>query len=282
MPVPRKISDFKPLFTNLAQSSHFQVIFGGLPQPLLEYLYKRGVDARFISSDLGLLCFSAALPTASLGTANISGNYMGIQEKIAHTRIYSDITLEFYVDKEYKVVKFLEHWMEFIASGSHNPVGAKPLAGNLDLGKKNYFIRMQYPDYYKAESAKIIKFDRDYQREIEYNFIGMFPSNMSSIAVNYNASQILTASATFSIDRYIAGKKFTLDFDRRRNNNLNPINNINDQKSQASLQEIFTNIEKGQKFTYDSAGKINFNLKGTELLSSYNSKNVIGEYTASI
>ena len=29
--------------------------------------------------------------------------------------------MEFYVDKDYKVIKFLEHWMEFMNSGSFNP-----------------------------------------------------------------------------------------------------------------------------------------------------------------
>ncbi len=274
MPTPRKISDFKPLFTNLAQSSHFQVIFGGLPQPLLEYLYNRGIDSRFITNDLGLLCFSAVLPTTSLSTTNISGNFMGIQEKIAHTRIYPDITLEFYVDKDYKVVKFLEHWMEFISSGSHNPVGTPALVNNLDLGKKNYFIRMQYPDYYKAETAKIVKFDRDYAKEIEYNFVGMFPSNMSSISVSYTSSQVLTASATFSIDRYIAGRRLSLDFEQRINNNLNPSNSTENQVG--DIQEIFKNIENGRKFEYDSAGKLNFDTSN-ELLSA-NVNNVISQY----
>lgn len=210
MPRPRKISDIKPLFTNLAQSSHFLVRFGGLSPELLSYLRKKGVDSSFIREDVGLLCFSAQLPTSSLATAEITGNFMGIQEKFAHTRIYSPINLEFYIDKQYKTVKFLEHWMEFIASGSHNTIGLPGENKQINQNITNYFSRMQYPTYYKTNATRIFKFDRDYKNYLEYNFVGLFPLNMSSIQVGYNASSILTASVTFQYDRYIPGKTYTI------------------------------------------------------------------------
>ena len=37
--------------------------------------------------------------TTNFATANITGNFMGVTEKFAHTRQYSQIGLEFYVDK---------------------------------------------------------------------------------------------------------------------------------------------------------------------------------------
>jgi len=211
VPRPRRISDIKPLFTNLAQSSHFLVRFGGLSPELLSYLKGRGVDSSFIREDVGLLCFGAQLPTTSLATAEITGNFMGIQEKFAHTRIYSPINLEFYVDKQYKTVKFLEHWMEFIASGSHNTIGLAGENQKINQNVTNYFSRMQYPTYYKTNATRIFKFDRDYRNYLEYNFVGLFPLNMSSIQVGYNASNILTASVTFQYDRYIPGKTYAID-----------------------------------------------------------------------
>ena len=68
MATPRRISDIKPLFTNLAQTSHYQVLFGGLPSQLISYLGNRGVDSRFIVEDAGLLCFNASLPTSQFAT----------------------------------------------------------------------------------------------------------------------------------------------------------------------------------------------------------------------
>jgi hypothetical protein len=100
---PRRISDIKPLLTNLAQTSHYEVQFGMLPPELMFYLSRRGINPRFIAESAGLLCYSAVLPTTSLGSFTIDGNYMGVQEKFAHSRIYSEITLDFYL----KGLKFI-------------------------------------------------------------------------------------------------------------------------------------------------------------------------------
>ena len=207
-PRPRKISEFKPTFSNLAQSSHYQLIFGGLSFPLRQHLAIRGVDSRFIGETAGLLCSSAVIPGSSLGTADIAGNFMGVQEKMAHTRIFTQIDLEFYVDKDYKTMKFLEHWTEFISSGS----GENP-------GDRGYYFRMQYPDDYKCDRTKIIKFDRDYRQSIEYTFFGMFPIAFNSTPVSYAGSDILRATVSFNYDRYVAGKVSSLDYARKSDNN---------------------------------------------------------------
>lgn len=212
------ISQIKPLITNLAQSSHYQVIFGGLPNELLQYLSIRGIDSSFIAENAGLLCSSASLPTSSLGTKLIDGNYTGIQENFATYRAYSDITLEFYVDSNYKSLIFLETWIEFISSGSHNNINGVTAAVRQSVD--GYFIRMQYPDYYKSNTTRIIKFDRDYKREIEYQFIGLFPYAISQIPVSYGASEVLKVSASFKYDRYIAGRALSINYFQGDVNNI--------------------------------------------------------------
>jgi hypothetical protein len=252
---PRRISDIKPLFTNLAQTSHYEVKFGTMPPELQTYLLRKGVSSRFIAEDAGLLCYSAVLPTTSLMTANISGNFTGITENFAHTRQYDSISLDFYVDKNYQTLKFLECWMEFIASGSTNPIGLTDENAPISTNVNNYFIRMQYPEYYKANSVKIIKFDRDYNREIEYNFRGLFPSSISSIQVSYISSDTLKMSATFQYDRYIAGRATSLSQLVGDNNNINPNNpqasqsNIN---SIQSLDDINKKIIDSQKQVFNT------------------------------
>ena len=194
MVLPRSISSVKTLFGNLAQSSHYEVQFGGLPLDLSNFLLTKGISSFFTGSDFGLLCFSASLPTSSFAITEVSP-FIGLREKIAHTRIYSNITLEFYVDSNYNSLKLLEHWMDYISSGSvQNPIS------------NDYFIRMQYPSTYKSDQTRIIKFDRDYRVELEYTFRGLFPTAISSIPVSYGASEILKVSATFEYDRYICGK----------------------------------------------------------------------------
>jgi hypothetical protein len=206
---PRRISDFKPTFTNLAQTSHYQLIFGGLPLGLRQHLNVRDIDYRFITETSGLLCNRAVLPGAAMATADIRGNYTGVVEKMAHTKVFTDITLEFYVDNEYKSLKFFEHWLEFIANGSGE-----------DQSRKDYYFRMEYPDDYKTYQTKIIKFDRDYNKEMIYNFYGLFPKALNSTPVKYEGSEALKATVLFTFDRYSAGKYSSYDRYRGAYNNL--------------------------------------------------------------
>ena len=145
---PRKIGDFKSKIGHVAQTSHYQVFFDGLSGSLFSHLASKGVDKRFISERAGLLCNSASIPGSTLGTSDIFGNFTGVQEKFAHTRIFTELVLDFYVDADYKMIKFLEHWIEYIASGSE-------IAGSSKVDKSSpaYFYRMRYP---RGDSLSLI------------------------------------------------------------------------------------------------------------------------------
>lgn len=214
MPFPRSISSVKSLFGNLAQTSHYEVQFGGLPNELSTFLLTKGITPFFAGGDFGLLCFSASLPTSSFATAEVSP-YIGIREKIAHTRLYTNISLEFYVDSNYNTLKLLEHWMDYISSGS----SANPISND-------YFIRMQYPSTYKSDQTRIIKFDRDYRREIEYTFRGLFPVSISSVPISYGTSDVLKVAATFEYDRYITGRTTSISVYSGTSINNDPINRV--------------------------------------------------------
>lgn len=189
----KKIQDVVGLF-NLAQTSHYQVIFGGLPPALITYLVSKGITSNFISEDAGLLCYSATIPTTKFATADIFGNYTGVTEKFVHTRMYDPITLEFYVDSRYRIVRMFEYWMEFISSGS-----------GVNQTSPAYFYRIKYPEEYKANSTSIVKFDRDYNNGMAYTFYGLFPMAMSSPSISYQSSDTLKLSVTFNYERYIVG-----------------------------------------------------------------------------
>ena len=209
---PKKISEFKPLLTNVAQTSHYQVFFDGLSPSLFSFLGSKNVDRRFITDNSGLLCSSASIPGSALATSDIFGNFTGVQEKFAHTRIFSEISLEFYVDKDYKMIKFFEHWMDYISSGSE-----KRRITSFSKASPGYFYRMRYPrgnSGYKCDKTKIVKFNIDYQKEIEYTFIGMFPINLASTPVQYGNSDVLKVNCTFNYERYIAGESTNLSIRR--------------------------------------------------------------------
>jgi len=205
---PKKISEFKPILTNVAQTSHYQVFFDGLSPDLFTFLGQKNVDRRFITENSGLLCSAASIPGSALATSDIFGNFTGVQEKFAHTRIFSEMSLEFYVDKNYKMIKFFEHWMNYISSGSE-----KRRITSFSKASPGYFYRMRYPkgnSGYKCDKTKIVKFNVDYRKEIEYTFIGMFPINLASTPVQYGNSDVLKVNCTFNYERYIAGESTNL------------------------------------------------------------------------
>jgi len=103
--------------------------------------------------------------------------------------------LEFYVDNEYKALKFLEHWMEYITGGS----GAEQM-------DNAYNFKLNYPLDYRSQSTKIIKFEKNYKQSLEYNFRGLYPVALDSTRVQYQNSNVLKASCAFAYDRYICGK----------------------------------------------------------------------------
>ena len=198
-PRPRGISDIMPKLQNVAQTSQFLVKFVVPRGDCRRFLRQKGINDRFIADNVGLLCSDAVLPGSAMATLNTAGDYQGVVERFAHTRNFTQINFDFYVDNEYKSLKFLEHWMEFISSGSI-----------ADPSSDTYHFKMKYPDEYKSNDTRVVKFERNHSQFLEYRFIGMFPLSLNSTRVSYQNSTVLKATATFSFDRYVCGETSSL------------------------------------------------------------------------
>ena len=199
VPRPRPISEFLPKFQNVAQTSQYIVKFALPVSPLRSFLRRKGVNDRFIAEDIGLLCSDAVLPGSALASVDARGDFQGVIEKFAHTRNFTQMNLEFYVDNDYKILKFFEHYIEFITGSS----AADPTSDT-------YHFRLNFPSDYKMNETRIVKFERDYNRFLEYRFIGLFPLSLQSTRVSYQGSSVLKANVTFSFDRYICGESTSL------------------------------------------------------------------------
>ena len=70
---------------------------------------------------------------------------------------------------------------------------------------------MRYPSEYKCDETRIIKFERDYKRYIEYRFFGLFQSPLNATPVSYEGSTLLKASASFNYDRYYSGQSRSIN-----------------------------------------------------------------------
>lgn len=218
--MPRLITpdEIRPLIGNLSRSNYYEMRFGGLPLELTSYLTTRGVNVPFITNDMGLLCDNAQLPGMGIADTQ-SYDFTGVTQNFAHAQIFTPINLSFYVDDEYRTLKFLNHWMEYIFSG--NGTGTNFYANNA------YNYRLKYPKSYKADSCKIFKFEKDFERILEYSFIGLFPKNLSSSQVRYGPNNELTrVNCSFTYDRYIPGSIYSFDFVRGQGNDL--LSTLND------------------------------------------------------
>ena len=189
------------LFGNLSQTSYYQVDFSALTtfsssgnDTLLKFLEERGIDRDFISKSSGLLCSEASLPATSLATGEVKDNFMGISQEFAHTRLYTDFDFTFYIDSDYKNLKFFESWIDYISGGS----GAVPT-------QSNYYRRMRYPDSYKCQTISITKFERNLNSGniLKYSFINAFPKTISAVPVSYGNSDVLRVNVSFNYDRYV-------------------------------------------------------------------------------
>tara|TARA_B100000282_G_scaffold88626_1_gene61973 strand:+ start:348 stop:1181 length:834 start_codon:yes stop_codon:yes gene_type:complete len=198
-PRPRRISDIMPKIQNVSLSSNFLVKFVLPRGECRSFLRRKGINDRFISDNVGLLCSDAVLPGSAMASLNTAGDFQGMVEKFAHTRNFTQVNFDFMVDNQYKSLKFLEHWMEFISGRS-----------NGDPSSDTYFFKMAYPTEYKSNDTRIVKFERNHSQFLEYRFIGLFPLSLNSTRVSYQNSQVLKATATFSFDRYVCGESSSL------------------------------------------------------------------------
>tara|TARA_B100001989_G_scaffold12341_1_gene7749 strand:- start:783 stop:1649 length:867 start_codon:yes stop_codon:yes gene_type:complete len=155
-----------------------------------------GISRRFIDEDLGLYASEAVLPGSSFADVEVSGDRQGITERMPFKRIYDDVTLTFMVDREYKVLKYFEAWMQLI----------NPLHGQTGGKADNQIMTLNYPKDYKC-TMSVVKFNKDYFRKggayVYYCFIRSWPLSISSVPVNYESGSILKLNVTFRYERYV-------------------------------------------------------------------------------
>lgn len=204
MPTQRTVSDIKAKLLKPALTSHFEVEIP-VPNGLTpEYLAANGLP-NFRGSKqeiLNLLCSETVLPGSNIGTMEITNDYHGVTVRHANRRIYDDrIDMTFYVDADYYIpIRFFETWIKYIVgesiTGSNNRPGSRD---------SNYFYRLNYPDLYISRNSqlKVIKFEKDYQKSLTYEFIDAFPISVSSMPVSYDTSSLLKCTVSFSYVRYV-------------------------------------------------------------------------------
>ena len=68
--------------------------------------------------------------------------------------------------------------------------------------KIDYFYRVNFPKLYQT-SIYVKKFEKDYERVLEYRFLKAYPISINSMPVTYEASQLLKCTVNFNFSRYL-------------------------------------------------------------------------------
>jgi len=202
------------LFGNLSQSNFYEVYIttdwvsgegmkNFLANPDVQKSYN--LDENFVTRNLGLLCSDAVLPASAFATSEVKDNFMGVNQEFAHTRLYTDIDLTFYVDNDYRSLGFFEAWMNYIAGGnSYNLAEPGAYDQNID---GNYYRRFTYPKFYmNSGGIYITKFEKNYNvpkaTDITYQLVNAFPKAVNAVPVQYGNSEVMRVTITMYYDRY--------------------------------------------------------------------------------
>ena len=153
-----------------------------------------------VKRKMSLLCAEAELPGTSYAVSTAIGHHQGIVETFPNLRQFPPLNLTFYVDAEHIIIDVWEQWMNYI-----NPVN--------NTKQLNAFSRFKYPDSYK-EVLHVTKYERGgignnpgfKPGMYHYEFINVWPTNVTSMKVNYGQSDVLKCSVQLAYDRYFTSK----------------------------------------------------------------------------
>ena len=172
---------------------------------------------------MSLLCTQAEIPGTNYNTDTATGHHQGIQEQFPNMRNFPPLNLTFYCDADMVILEVLENWMSYI-----NPI---------QTNKRDYsaYTRFNYPEDYK-EIIHITKFERDtftdkkteYKSNMtSYEFVNIWPSDMTSMRVAYGQSNVLQCSVQFAYDRFFTSFDYN-DSNQAVLNTANGVVNSND------------------------------------------------------
>jgi hypothetical protein len=201
---------------------------------------KRRTQSFDFQRKMSLLCTQAEIPGTSFIESTVTGHHQGITEAFPNLRNFPPLNLTFYCDADMVILEVLETWMSYI-----NPI---------QTNQRNTaaYSRFNYPEDYK-EIIHITKFERDtfigpsggYKSALSsYEFVNIWPTNLTSMRVAYGDSNVLRCNIQFAYDRFFT--RFHYDETNQAVlNNPNPINSSKDQTFVKNQSFLFDPKPKG-------------------------------------
>lgn len=212
----------RDIFGELSLTSQFKVALHltsstGSDDKLMSWLSRSGLTIDPAQNAYyDFFCSEVVIPGATFDVAEESGSRQGVIERMPTKRVFAPITMTFYVDNDYKLIRLFEEWMNFInplyGQGGDYPVSTN---GQGNAKNRNDFYRLRYPDEYKR-IISIVKFERNFKVDpassggvlgnvpsITYRLIDAFPTNITAMPLSYEGSTITKTTVEFSYSRYV-------------------------------------------------------------------------------
>ena len=235
LPLYKKINDAQSDLFPLSLTAEFKVSLNlgynsdpTTPDSLPAWLTKCGIaNSPFDLARYDFFASEVTLPGASFDMAESSGDRQGTLERFAQRRLYAPLTVTFYVDSDYNILRLFEEWMNFI-NPIHNSDGKYQgsFQGPSGYEQRNNYYKFRYPDDYKR-SIIVTKFEKDFYQGLNmnetriggfaksrsgdelipgsllmYQFIDAFPSNIVAIPLSYEGTQVTKVQIEFQYLRY--------------------------------------------------------------------------------
>jgi len=128
-------------------------------------------------------CRASEVPAATIESVNVP--YFGRQIKLAGDRTFGDWSVTVMNDEDYVVRNMFEDWSNKI----------NQLVGNVKILPGNS---------YKFTDALVTQFSKDGGVIRAYNFVGIFPVQVSNMALDWdNTNAIQTFDVTFAYDYWV-------------------------------------------------------------------------------
>ena len=154
--------------------------FGGARASLFEVDIQTPQGIANVGERVRFTCQSAQIPAATIGSIDVP--YFGRQVKVAGNRTFADWTPTILNDEDFEVRNAMEEWSNSINS----------FQSNLREGTN---LLQQY-----RTVANVTQFSKTGSRLRTYRFVNIFPTEVSTIDLDWTTEGVETFTCTFVYD----------------------------------------------------------------------------------
>ena len=190
----------------MSMTTGFDVIFDftGKNLKFVEDFYKD--DNKDIVT---MMCDEAQLPNVQSATAQITGRFLGEGPiSYPHTRIYTDLSLGFMLDRDMTALKFFTAWYDYIFGEKKVTYNGANINTALSAEEQSTerVNRLEYMDSYTCK-ARIIKTETGASASNQVapmTFIleNCYPYSIDAVPLSYGSSQITRCTVNFYYTRH--------------------------------------------------------------------------------